>query len=41
MIEVLECLKHWQVSGIVEDTFSIDVTGDSDNEVIELTESIE
>lgn len=41
LIEVLECLKHWQVSGLVEDNFSIDVIDNSDDEAMGFTESIE
>lgn len=26
IIEALECLKHWQITGVVEDDFVIQVT---------------
>lgn len=34
MIEILQCLKHWQISGIVDESFEIidEVAGNDDED---------
>ena len=35
VIEALECLKHWQVTGVVEDDFVIRIPETEDSQAVE------